>query len=207
MKVIYDPILGKLRVADINSPAPPKIDGLILWLPLRDSADDQSANKLKPESGTFSFSDGWGIAGSQVRYDLSDFELTNITMTGNLQILLNTTRKNLFGIESAINTFYWQKRNGTRIVLETIHRSFDFDIEEADNGTIFHLSAVYVHDERTIYCYLNGILLNSAPWDLSFPGAYFNIWVSGSKVSDLRLYNKTLNQAEIDDIYQQDRRD
>lgn len=205
MRPIYDPILGEMRASDADIAQMMKGDGLILHLPFREDGEDRSANQLQPYAGSFDFIDGWAAASGQVLYDLSAFEPDEITMTGNLTVPANAYYVDVFGLESNWNTFYWQKRSGNRIVLETIDGSFDFNIGEAGNGTPFHISAVY--DGRQILCYLNGVLLDSSGWSLRFPNAVFSFWESACRFSDVRLYGRALNEAEINDIYQQDRRD
>lgn len=199
MEAIYDPILGKMRATDAAISKMMKGNGLILHLPLRENAEDCGANKIQP-SGEFTFTDGWASADEQVYYDLSAFELNEISMTGNLIVLANG---DLFGIESNSNTFFWEKRYGNSFVMETMNGSFDFNIAEAGSGVPFHISAVY--DGNMLYCYLNGILLESEHWDLRFSNAFFKFW-RGSRYSDIRFYETALNAAEIHDIYQQDRR-
>lgn len=206
MEIGYDPLLGELRSGNANLIgflAPEVVKEPILHLPLRDFVKDISPYKHIITGDTMIFSpDGW--ASGSLEFPLPDGNISNITLTANV-MFTGGARGNMFGIDSEDNAFFWQHRMGTCTVLETWDSSYDHDFDQAMTGDPFHLAATLADNIITIY--VNGELWSQTVWSpLRYPGATFYIWNGWGMISDVRLYDSCLSDAEIWDIYQTDRR-
>ena len=206
MEIGYDPLLGELRSGNANLIgflAPEVVKEPILHLPLRDFVKDISPYKHIITGDTMIFSpDGW--ASGSLEFPLPDGNISDITLTANV-MFIGGARGNMFGIDSEDNAFFWQHRMGTCTVLETWDSSYDHDFDQAMTGDTFHLTATL--SERTITIYVNGELWDQTYWSpLQFTGATFYIWGGWGMISDVRLYNTCLSEAEVWDLYQTDRR-
>ena len=206
MAIGYDPLLGELRSSNaalIISETPHLAKEPILHLPLRDFVKDMSPHKHIITDETMVFTpDGWA-SGSLV-FPLPRGNITDITLTANV-MLTGGGRGNMFGIDSEDNAFFWQHRFGTCTVLETWDSSYDHDFEQAMTGDPFHLAATLSGNIITVY--VNGELWARQSWSpLYYPGATFYIWDYWGQISDVRLYETCLSEAEIWDIYQTDKR-
>lgn len=206
MPVGYDPLLGELRSTSGNLiiPQKPYFPGEpILHLPLRDHAKDVSPyqHQILNEGMLFT-PDGW--ASGTLEFSLAEFDLSDLTLSANVRIT-SDDRADLFGINSENNGFFWEYRNGTRTVLETWNSSYDHNFDQAETGEVFHLTATLSGQIITIY--VNGQMWDQTEWSsLSFPEAFFYIWEGWGQISDVRLYNICLSEAEVWDVYQFDRR-
>jgi len=202
----YDPLLGELRSSNaklIVPQAPYFPKEPVLHLPLRDFVKDISPYKHAITGDTMIFTpDGW--ASGTLEFPLPKGNITDITLMANV-MFTGGGRGNMFGIDSEDNAFFWQYRMGTRTVLETWDSSYDHDFDQAMTGDPFHLAATLSNNIITIY--VNGELWEQTEWSpLHFPGATFYIWDHWGMLSDVRLYETCLSEAEIWDIYQTDRR-
>ena len=206
MAIGYDPLLGELRSSNaklILTQAPTATIEPILHLPLRDDARDISPYKhLLPNSQMVFTQDGW--ASGTLEFPLPKGNIADMTLAANV-MFTGGGRGNMFGIDSEVNAFFWQHRFGTCTVLETWDSSYDHDFEQAMTGDPFHLVATL--SGTTISVYVNGVLYGRQNWShLDYPGATFYIWDHWGLVSDVRLYDTCLSEAEIWDVYQADRR-
>lgn len=206
MSVGYDPLLGELRSSNANLilPQKPHYPGKpILHLPLRDFVKDVSPYKHIITGDTMIFTpDGW--ASGTLEFPLPEGGISDMTLAANVRIT-SGSRGNMFGIDSEDNAFFWQYRTGTRTVLETWDSSYDHNFPQAETGEAFHLTATL--SGSTITIYVNGELWDQTDWSpLQFPGATFYIWDGWGMISDVRLYDTCLSEAEVWDLYQTDRR-
>ena len=206
MAIGYDPLLGELRSSNadlIIFETPDSAKEPILHLPLRDHARDISPYKHTIIGDTMTFTpDGW--ASGTLEFPLPKGNITDITLAANV-MFTGGGRGNMFGIDSESNAFFWQHRFGTCTVLETWDSSYDHDFEQMMNGDPFHLAATL--SGTIISVYVNGELYARQNWSpLYYPGATFYIWEHWGLISDVRLYETCLSEAEIWDIYQTDKR-
>lgn len=202
MKLKYDAILGTMR--EYDGPPAPKT-GMVLHLPRRVNGDDASKNKRTPTTaGNVVFVDNWATFSEQRSYQLHDVNFAGATIACNLQIPLNADYADIFGLESDQHSFYFQKRFGSEIVIETMNGSFDFNIEAAADNKPFHLAATF--NGTQIRCFLNGVQFATDNFAMLLMNPACNIWPSSIKMSDLRLYNEALSDKEILSIYQADKR-
>lgn len=206
MSIGYDPLLGELRSSNaklILPPEPYKSKEPILHLPLRDDVRDISPYKHQlPNSQMVISPYGW--ASGRLEFPLDKYDFSEITLAANVHVDVSS-HADMFGIDSEMNAFFWQYRIGTKVVLETWNSSYDHNFSQIANGQPFHLTATLTGQIITIY--LNGQLFDQTRWsDLFFPGATFYIWDGWGVLSDVRLYNACLSEAEVWDIYQTDKR-
>ena len=206
MSIGYDPLLGELRSSNAKlilpqAPYTPLFP--ILHLPLHDDAKDISPYKHRITNESMVFTeDGW--ASGTLEFPLPAGNIADMTLAANV-MFTGGGRGNMFGIDSENNAFFWQHRFGTCTVLETWDSSYDHDFEQAMTGDPFHLTATL--SGNIISVYVNGALHGRQSWSpLDYPGATFYIWAHWGLLSDVRLYDKCLSDAEIWDIYQTDKR-
>ena len=206
MAIGYDPLLGELRSSNaklIVSQSNHFSKQPILHLPLRDFVKDISPYQHQiPVDNMIFTPDGW--SSGTLEFPLPKGNIADITLAANV-MFTGGGRGNMFGIDSDNNGFFWQYRLGTCTVLETWDSSYDHDFEQAMTGDPFHLAATL--SVTTISVYVNGILHGRQNWSpLDYPGATFYIWDHWGLISDVRLYDTCLSEAEIWDVYQTDRR-
>lgn len=204
MAIGYDPILGELRSsnAQLIVSQPKHFPGQpFLHLPLRDDAKDISPYQHQiTDEGMLFTPDGW--ASGELQFPLPDTELSAMTLCANVRISENG---NMFGIDSDDRAFFWENRGGSYTVLETWSGSYDHNFPQAESGEAFHLTATL--SDRIITIYVNGIMWSQEEWSsLVFLEAVFYIWGGWGLISDVRLYNSCLSDAEVWDVYQTDRR-
>ena len=206
MAIGYDPLLGELRSSNaklIVSQSNHFSKQPILHLPLRDFVKDISPYQHQiPVDNMIFTPDGW--SSGTLEFPLPKGNIADITLAANV-MFTGGGRGNMFGIDSDNNGFFWQYRFGTCTVLETWDSSYDHDFEQAMTGDPFHLAATL--SGTTISIYVNGVLHGRQNWSpLDYSGATFYIWDHWGLISDVRLYDTCLSEAEIWDVYQTDRR-
>ena len=206
MAIGYDPLLGELRSSNAKLIVPQSnhfSKQPILHLPLRDFVKDISPYQHQiPVDNMIFTPDGW--SSGTLEFPLPKGNIADITLAANV-MFTGGGRGNMFGIDSDNNGFFWQYRLGTCTVLETWDSSYDHDFDQAMTGDPFHLAATL--SVTTISVYVNGILHGRQNWSpLDYPGATFYIWDHWGLISDVRLYDTCLSEAEIWDVYQTDRR-
>ena len=204
MPIGYDPLLGELRSSNaklivsqpVHFPGKP-----FLHLPLHDDAKDISPYQHEiPDNYMVFTKDGW--ASGELQCPLPDTDLSEMTLCANVKI---SGRGDMFGIDSDDRGFFWENRGGSYTVLETWNGSYDHEFPQGETGEAFHLTATLSGNIITVY--VNGILWEQKNWSsLDFPGAVFYIWDGWGLISDVRLYNTCLTDAEVWDVYQTDRR-
>lgn len=204
MAIGYDPFLSELRSSNAHLivSQPRYFPGQpFLHLPLRDDARDISPYRHQITTDEMVFTpDGW--ANGNLFFALPDTNLSKMTLSANVKI---SNGGNMFGIDSDTNAFFWENRGGSYTVLETWDSSYDHYFSEAESGEAFHLTATLSCNIITIY--VNGIPWSQEEWgSLVFPNAAFYIWGNWGHISDVRLYDFCLSEAEVWDVYQNDRR-